>query len=50
MDELIEKVKNTLEMRNICIPDDYDIINILFIYNHSYFIYYLYYIQSILIS
>ncbi len=33
MDELIEKVKNTLEMRNICIPDDYDIKNILVDYD-----------------
>ena len=29
MDELIEKVQNTLEERNICIPEDYDIKNIL---------------------
>ena len=29
MDELIEKVQNTLEERNICIPDNYDIKNIL---------------------
>ncbi len=33
MDELIEKVQNTLEMRNICIPDDYDIKNILVDYD-----------------
>ena len=30
MDELIEKVQNTLEMRSICIPDDYDIKDVLF--------------------
>ncbi len=29
MDELIEKVQNTLEERNICIPDGYDINNVL---------------------
>ena len=29
MDELIEKVQNTLEERNICIPDGYDIKNVL---------------------
>ena len=29
MDELIENVQNTLEERNICIPEDYDIKNIL---------------------
>ena len=33
MDELIEKVQNTLEMRNICIPDDYDIKEILVDYD-----------------
>ena len=33
MDELIEKVQNTLEERNICIPDDYDIKNILVDYD-----------------
>ena len=29
MEELIEKVQNTLEERNICIPDGYDIKNVL---------------------
>ncbi len=33
MDELIEKVQNTLEERNICIPEDYDIKNILVDYD-----------------
>ncbi|MBR5297273.1 MAG: DNA-directed RNA polymerase subunit A'' [Parabacteroides sp.] len=33
MDELIEKVQNTLEERNICIPDGYDIKNILVDYD-----------------
>ena len=33
MDELIEKVQKTLEERNICIPDDYDIKNILVDYD-----------------
>ena len=33
MDELIEKVQNTLEERNICIPENYDIKNILVDYD-----------------
>ena len=33
MDELIEKVQNTLEERNICIPDGYDIKNVLVDYD-----------------
>ena len=33
MDELIEKVQNTLEERNICIPENYDIKNILIDYD-----------------
>ena len=33
MDELIEKVENTLKERDICIPEDYDIKNILIDYD-----------------
>ena len=33
MDELIEKVQNTLEERNICIPENYDIKNVLVDYD-----------------
>ena len=33
MEELIEKVQNTLEERNICIPENYDIKNILIDYD-----------------
>ena len=33
MEELIEKVQNTLEMRSICIPDDYDIKDVLVDYD-----------------
>ena len=33
MEELIEKVENTLEERNICIPEDYDIKDVLVDYD-----------------
>ena len=33
MDELIAKVEKTLEERNICIPENYDIKNILVDYD-----------------